>query len=85
MTTESLDSVSTPVLHSVLGLDYMGEQDWYANVQLTHQHVFEYESDILFSRRDNFYLNGEVNREFWRGDLMLKLRYALDIRDGGCS
>lgn len=83
MTTESLDSVSTPVLHSVLGLDYMGEQDWYANVQLTHQHVFEYESDILFSRRDNFYLNGEVNREFWRGDLMLKLRYALDIRDGG--
>lgn len=81
--TESLDSVAKPVAHYVLGVDYLGEQDWYANVQLSHQHVFEYESDILFLRRDNFYLNGEINREFWRGNVMLKLRYALDLHDGG--
>lgn len=81
--TESLDSVAKPVTHSVIGVDYLGEQDWYANVQLSHQHVFEYESRILFLRRDNFYLNGEINREFWRGNVMLRLRYALDLRDGG--
>jgi hypothetical protein len=83
LNTESLDSVAKPVLHYVLGVDYLGEQDWYANVQISHQHVFEYESSILFLRRDNFYLNGEINREFWRGNAMLKLRYALDLSDGG--
>jgi hypothetical protein len=81
--TESLDSVAKPVAHYVLGVDYLGEQDWYANVQLSHQHVFEYESSILLLRRDNFYLNGEINREFWRGNAMLKLRYALDLSDSG--
>jgi hypothetical protein len=81
--TESLDSVAKPVTHSVIGVDYVGEQDWYANVQLSHQHVFAYESSILFLRRDNFYLNGEINREFWRGNTKLRLRYALDLNDGG--
>ena len=81
--TESLNSERPPVLHYVLGLDYIGEADWYANIQFSHQHVFEYEPDILFLREDNFYLNGEVNREFWRGQAMLKLRYAVDILDGG--
>ena len=71
------------MLHYALGVDYLGEQDWYANVQLSHQHVFEYESRILLLRRDNFYLNGEINREFWRGNVMLRLRYALDLSDGG--
>lgn len=83
--TESLDSVAKPVIHYVLGVDYLGEQGWYANVQLSHQHVFEYESRILFLRRDNFYLNGEINREFWRGNAMLKLRYALNLSDGGST
>ncbi|WP_092188662.1 AMIN domain-containing protein [Desulfomicrobium norvegicum] len=81
--TDSLDSVAKPVAHYVLGVDYLGEQDWYANVQLSHQHVFEYESRIQLLRRDNFYLNGEINREFWRGNMMLRLRYALDLSDGG--
>lgn len=81
--TEALNSVASPVVHYLVGVDYLGEADWYANVQLSHQHVFEYESDILYLRRDNFYLNGEINKEFWRGNAMLKLSYALDLRDGG--
>lgn len=81
--TEALNSVAKPVAHYLVGVDYLGEEDWYANVQLSHQHVFEYESDILYLRRDNFYLNGEINKEFWRGNAMLKLTYALDLRDGG--
>ena len=71
------------MFHYVLGVDYLGEQDWYANVQFSHQHVLDYDSQILFLRRDNFYVNGEINREFWRGNAMLKLRYALDLSDGG--
>lgn len=81
--TRSLDSVSRPMTHSVIGVDYLGEADWYVNVQLSHQHVFDYEEDILFLRQDNFYLSGEVNREFWRGNTMLKLGYAVDLHDGG--
>ena len=83
LNTETLNSVAKPVAHFLVGVDYLGEEDWYANVQLSHQHVFEYESDILFLRQDNFYLNGEINKEFWRGNAMLKLSYALDLRDGG--
>lgn len=81
--TEDFDPVSPPVSYWVVGLDYIGEADWYANVQLSHQHLFEYDEDTLFLKRDNFYLNGELNKEFWRGNFMLKLRYAVDIQDGG--
>lgn len=81
--TTGLDTVSRPVSHAVIGVDYLGEADWYVNVQLSHQHVFDHDKDILFLREDNFYLSGEINREFWRGNTMLKLGYAVDLRDGG--
>lgn len=80
---ETLDSAAKPVAHYVLGVDYLGEQDWYANVQFSHQHVVDHEPGILHLRRDDYFLNGEINREFWRGNVMLKLGYALDLRDGG--
>jgi hypothetical protein len=81
--TTNMNTVSKPMSHSVIGVDYLGEQDWYVNVQLSHQHIFDHEKDILFLREDNFYLSGEINKEFWRGNTMLKLRYAMDLHDGG--
>jgi AMIN domain len=81
--TDTFDPVSSPLLKWVLGLDYAGEADWYANVQLSHQHIFQYEDDILYLRQDNFYLNGEINREFLRGDVILKVAYAVDLQGGG--
>ncbi len=81
--TTGLSTVSKPMSHAVIGVDYLGEADWYINVQLSHQHIFDHEKDILFLREDNFYLSGEINREFWRGNTMLKLGYALDLHDGG--
>jgi hypothetical protein len=80
--TEDFDPASSPVAYWVIGLDYIGEADWYANVQLSHQHLFEYDEDTLFLERDNFALNIELNREFWRGNLMLKLDYALNLHNG---
>ena len=81
--TQSMNSVTRPMTHSVVGVDYLGEADWYINVQLSHQHIFDHEEDILFLRQDNFYVSGEINKEFWRGNTMLKLRYAVDLHDGG--
>lgn len=81
--TQSMNSVTRPMTHSVVGVDYLGEADWYINVQLSHQHIFDHEDDILFLRQDNFYVSGEINKEFWRGNTMLKLRYAVDLHDGG--
>ena len=82
LNTEDFDPATSPVFHWIMGLDYMGEADWYVNVQFSHQHVFKYDEDTIFLRRNNFYVNGELNKEFWRGNLMLKLRYAVDLHDG---
>ncbi|HDQ41425.1 MAG TPA: AMIN domain-containing protein [Desulfonatronum sp.] len=81
--TQTLDSLAKPVAHYVIGVDYLGQQDWYANIQFSHQHVFAYEPGILLHRRDDYFLNGEINREFWRGNFMLKLGWAVDLQDGG--
>jgi len=83
LATQSMNSVTRPMTHSVIGVDYLGEADWYVNVQLSHQHIFDHDEDILFLRQDNFYLSGEINKEFWRGNTMLKLGYAVDLHDGG--
>ncbi|WP_051822535.1 AMIN domain-containing protein [Desulfonatronum thiodismutans] len=80
--TRNLQARPKPVAQYVLGLDYLGEQDWYANIQFSHQHVFNHEPGLL-AKRDSYFLNGEVNREFWRGNITLKLGYALDLQDGG--
>lgn len=79
---ENLDSTAKSVAHYVVGIDYIGEAEWYLNVQFSNQHIFEYDDEILFLRKDNFYLNGEINKEFWRGQTMLKLRYVIDLHDG---
>ena len=83
LVTQGISSISRPMTHSVIGVDYLGEADWYINVQLSHQHIFDHEDDILFLRQDNFYASGEINKEFWRGNTMLKLGYAVDLHDGG--
>jgi hypothetical protein len=80
--TRTMQAQAKPVAQYVLGLDYLGEQDWYANIQFFHQHVFDHEPRLL-AKRDSYFLNGEVNREFWRGNITLKLGYALDLLDGG--
>jgi hypothetical protein len=81
LNTRTLNSVAKPVVHYVLGVDYLGEH-WYANVQFSHQHIVDYAPEILFLQRNNYYLSGEFNREFWRGKVMFKLGYALDLKDG---
>ncbi|SMP63016.1 Protein of unknown function [Desulfonatronum zhilinae] len=79
--TDSLVSTSKPVLHYVLGVDHLGEQDWYVNVQFGHQVVFGHDSTILFQGRNEYSINGELNKEFQRGNLKAVLRYHYGITD----
>ncbi len=79
--TSSLTSVRKPVFFYVLGADYSGESDWYINVQFSHQIISGYADDILYFRRDNTSLNGEITKEFWRGNLEAVFRYNYSLSD----
>ena len=61
-----LTSVRKPVLHAVLGMDYASE-GWYTNIQISDQIIFSYEDEILFFRRHNISLMGEISKEWARG------------------
>jgi hypothetical protein len=81
--TETFHSVKKPVLFYVIGLDYVAENDWYANIQFSHQKIIKYEKKILYLKEDNTALNGELSKEILRGNWELALRYYYSLTDGG--
>ncbi len=81
--TSDLTSTSTPSLFTVIGLDRQGDNDWYANLQLGHQVLFDDDEEILYFKRHNLSLNGELRKGFFRGDLEARLRAMLMLTDGG--
>lgn len=81
--TNSLTSIETPVFFYVLGGDYLGVNDWYVNVQFAHQIISDHADDIIYFRRNNTSLNGEISKEFWRGNLEAVLRYNYGLSDNG--
>ncbi|MCF8104167.1 MAG: hypothetical protein K9K64_01680 [Desulfohalobiaceae bacterium] len=80
--TDNLTSVDRQSLFSVLGLDYLGKKDWYANVQVLHQHVFDHQEDILYFEQDNWGLSWELSREFFRGRAEAGLEGLYFLSDG---
>lgn len=80
---EDLTSVSKQVLHSIVGLDYSGISGWYTNVQLAHRYIHDYEDSILFFKRHNVSLLGEISRTALRGRLEAAFKYNIDLHDGG--
>lgn len=79
--TNSLVSMDKPVFHYVLGVDYLGEQDWYANLQFGHHAIAGYDPDIMYWSRNDYSFNGEFSKEFWRGNVEAVLRYYYNIQD----
>lgn len=79
--TENLTSVSKPVFHYVIGVDYSSANGWYVNVQFSEQTIREYQRDILYFRKSNTALNGEVSKEFSRGHFKALLRYNYGLSD----
>lgn len=80
---EDLTSVGKQVLHSIAGLDYSGVSGWYTNVQLAHRYIHDYEDSILFFKRHNVSLLGEISRTALRGRLEAAFKYSIDLHDGG--
>lgn len=80
--TDSLTSVGRDSFFWVLGLDYLGKQDWYANVQVVHQHVFDHTEDILYFEQDNLGVTWELSREFFRGRTEVGLEGLYFLSDG---
>ncbi|MBN2233381.1 MAG: hypothetical protein JW781_11280 [Deltaproteobacteria bacterium] len=81
--TDALRSRASPVWQGVLGLDYLGVNDWYLNVQVSHQYLDDYSDRILYFRRHNSAVNGELRREFAHGTWIADLRWFLSLTDGG--
>lgn len=81
--TNSLTSTRKPVFFYVLGADYLGKDDWYVNFQFAHQIISDYDDDILYLSRNNTSLNGEVRKDFLRGNLQAVLWYNFSLSDNG--
>ena len=81
--TSALTSVTSPSLFTVIGWDRTWDSDFYANVQIGHQVLFDHDADILYFRRHNVSVNGEVRKGFLRGDWEARLRALVMLTDGG--
>lgn len=80
--SEDMTSEKNPVWQYVLGLDYLGENDWYCNVQLSQEVIFSYSPDLLYFKRNNLSINGELRKDFSEGNLRLGMRYVYTLTDG---
>ena len=80
--TRSLTSVQRPVYHYVLGIDYSSENDWYLNLQFSHQIVSDYDPKILYFRENNYVLLGKIEKGFFGKNLLLKLNYSVNLEEG---
>lgn len=81
--TSDLTSVTQRVLFSVVGIDRTWANDWYANLQLGHQVLLDYDDSVLYFKRHNLSVNGEIRKDFLRGDLEARLRGLVLLTDGG--
>lgn len=79
--TINLDSTEKPVLQYVLGVDYLSANEWYLNIQFGHQVIFQHDQDLLFWEKNDFSVNGEISRAFWRGNFETVFRYHYNLVD----
>ncbi len=79
--TSSLVSVDKPVFYGIIGADYTGENNWYLNVQLSYIHIADYESSVLFFKRDSIALLGEINKNFFSSWVNLSLHYNIALNE----
>ncbi|MCG2831636.1 MAG: DUF1302 family protein [Desulfobacteraceae bacterium] len=79
--TNNLTSTRKIVYHYVLGVDYSGKNDWYINIQFSHQIIKNYDSTILYFNRNNPSLCGEISKEFWEGYFEAELKYNFALNE----
>jgi len=79
--TGSFTSVRNPTLFWVAGIDYTSLNEWYFNLQFGHQHISNYDSSILFFKRDNYSILGEIKRDVFSDWLNVSLQYTVMLSD----
>lgn len=83
--TSDLTSTTQSVLFTVVGIDRTWANDWYTNLQLGHQVLSDYDDTVLYLKRHNVSLNGEIRKDLLRGDLEGRLRGLIMLTDGGST
>lgn len=79
--TSSLTSSTHPTFTYVLGADYTTRSDIYLNIQFAHRYISGYTSDILYFKRNNYSLTGEISRDVFMDWLEASLLYSLTLND----
>lgn len=79
--SSDLTSTRKPVFHTVIGLDYTSENDWYFNTQFSYMNILGYSSRILYFEDDNLALMGEISKPIFNHNLELRLRYNYTLSD----
>ncbi|MDY0220144.1 MAG: hypothetical protein RBR67_03300 [Desulfobacterium sp.] len=78
--TSSLTSKQSPTLFYILGADYSGV-DWYVNLQLSHNHIFDHDDSFLYFKKDTVSLLGEINRNLFSQWLEASLHYSITLNN----
>lgn len=79
--TASLTSSTHPTFTYVLGADYTTRSDIYLNIQFAHRYISGYTSDILYFKKNNYSLTGEISRDIFMDWLEASLLYSLTLND----
>lgn len=77
--TRDLERIRKPVVQAMAGVDYLGENNWYANIQFLLSHVQEYENRIVWAKETTRALNGTLWKEFSNGNLKLECIFYYDL------
>ena len=79
--SSNLTSTRKPVFHTVLGLDYTSDSEWYGNIQFSWMKILSYADKILYFEDDNLALMGEISKPVFDHNLEMRLRYNYTFSD----
>ncbi len=79
--TTSLTSSKNATFTYTLGADYTTKSDIYLNLQFTHQYISGYTPDILYFKRNNYSLSGEISRDIFMDWLEASVLYSITLSD----
>ena len=79
--TSSLFSTEKPVFYSIIGADYTGPGNWYANFQFSYTHISGYETNILYFKQDTAAILGEINKDIFSSWVNLSLHYHITLNE----
>lgn len=77
--TRSLQSVSKPVVQGIVGVDYTGVEDFYANFQFSQTIILDYSDSILFFEHLTHEINGRLSQQLFDEHIELIFRYFYNI------